>query len=65
MRLTVLDHPTAGKIGSPGYPYKFSKTPAKSQRHPPLLGEHNDEILLDLLNYSLESVQALREQGII
>ena len=30
-----LDHPTAGKIGSPGYPYKFSETPAESRRHPP------------------------------
>jgi crotonobetainyl-CoA:carnitine CoA-transferase CaiB-like acyl-CoA transferase len=60
-----LDHPTAGRIGSPGYPYKFSETPAESRRHPPLLGEHNDEILVDLLDYTPESLQALREQGII
>ena len=60
-----LDHPTAGRIGFPGYPYKFSETPAESHRPPPLLGEHNDEILVDLLDYSPAAVQELREQGVI
>ena len=60
-----LEHPTAGKIGSPGYPYKFSETPAEAHRPPPLLGEHNEEILVDLLEYTPEDVQAFREQGVI
>ena len=60
-----LDHPTAGRIGFPGYPYKFSETPAESHRPPPLLGEHNQEILVDLLGYTPEEVQAFREQGLI
>jgi len=60
-----LDHPTAGRIGFPGYPYKFSETPAESHRPPPLLGEHNQEILIELLDYSPEEVQGLREQNVI
>jgi crotonobetainyl-CoA:carnitine CoA-transferase CaiB-like acyl-CoA transferase len=60
-----LDHPTAGRIGLPGYPYKFSETPARSHRPPPLLGEHNAEILTELLDYSPGEVVALREKGVI
>ena len=60
-----LDHPTAGRIGFPGYPYKFSETPAEAHRPPPLLGEHNEEILVELLDFSPEAVQELREQGTI
>jgi len=60
-----LDHPTAGRIGFPGYPYHFSETPAEAHRPPPLLGEHKEEILVELLDYSPAAVQELREQGVI
>jgi len=60
-----LEHPTAGKIASPGYPYHFSSTPARSRKHPPLLGEHNEEILGELLDFTPQEVQAMREQGVI
>jgi crotonobetainyl-CoA:carnitine CoA-transferase CaiB-like acyl-CoA transferase len=30
-----------------------------------LLGEHNEEILIELLDYSPEAVQELRDQGTI
>jgi formyl-CoA transferase len=60
-----IEHPTAGVLGFPGYPYKMSKTPAQAHRPPPLLGEHTDEILLELLGYSSEEVTFLREKGAI
>lgn len=60
-----IEHPTAGLLGFPGYPYKMSKTPAQAHRPPPLLGEHNEEVLRDLLGYSLEEVAQLRERGAI
>ena len=60
-----LEHPTAGKIASPGFPYHFSSTPARARKHPPLLGEHNEEILVDLLDFTPQEVQALHEQGVI
>ena len=60
-----IEHPTAGVLSFPGYPYKFSETPASAHRPPPLLGEHTDEVLVELLEYSAEEVQELHEQGVI
>lgn len=59
------EHPTAGTVQFPGFPYKFSQTPAEILKPPPLLGEHTEEVLTSLLDYSAEHVAALREQGAI
>jgi crotonobetainyl-CoA:carnitine CoA-transferase CaiB-like acyl-CoA transferase len=42
-----LDHPRAGTVAVPGVPFKSTATEARPHR-PPLLGEHNDEILSHL-----------------
>lgn len=60
-----VDHPTAGEIQMTGFPYKFSQTPAEVHRPPPLLGEHNEKVLIELLGYSPAEVTHLREQGAI
>ena len=60
-----LKHPTAGPVGFPGIPYKMSGTPAEMNRPPPLLGQHNDEILIDTLGYSVDELSALREKKAI
>jgi len=60
-----LEHPTAGTVGFPGFPYKMSLTPAEAHRPPPLLGEHTNEVLNELLGYSAEEVAGLREGGAI
>jgi crotonobetainyl-CoA:carnitine CoA-transferase CaiB-like acyl-CoA transferase len=49
----------------PGFPYKFSQTPAEILRPPPMLGEHTEEVLMSLLDYSTEDVASLRGQGAI
>ena len=59
------DHPTAGLVGLPGFPYKMSQTPAELHRPPPLLGEHNAEVLSELLGYSAEEVALLKERKVI
>ena len=43
-----IPHPTLGAIKQTGLPIKFSRTPGGLDRHPPLLGEHNSEILGEL-----------------
>ena len=57
-------HPTAGPVQLIGFPYKLSQTPAEVRRPPPLLGQHTDQVLMELLDYSAEQVASLRERGV-
>lgn len=59
------EHPTAGTLRFPGFPYKFSQTPAAVRRPPPRLGQHTEEVLVDLLGYSNQEAAALRDAEII
>lgn len=59
------EHISAGTVRLPGFPYKFSQTPAEILRPPPLLGQHTEEILTGLLNYSTEEVASLKESRAI
>jgi len=54
-----LDVPTVSN------PVRFDRTPVTYQRPPPLLGEHTDEVLRDLLGYSAERIVALRKAAVI
>ncbi len=58
-------HSTAGKIKLTGFPYKLSQTPAVVHHPPPTLGEHTQEVLVELLSYTPEDVLKFREQGTI
>ncbi len=62
--LLEMPHPTLNSIKQTGLPLKFSATPGGLDRHPPLLGEHNQEILKDL-GYSAADVERLAEKSII
>ena len=54
-----LDHPTLGPIKVPGIPIKMSDTPGSGRRAPPLLGQHQYEVLGEL-GLSREEIDALR-----
>ena len=43
-----IDHPVEGKARSLGFPMKMTGTPQQVRRPPPLLGQHNEEILGEL-----------------
>ncbi len=62
--LMEIPHPTLGKIKQAGIPVKFSRTEGSIDRHPPLLGEHTSEILLNL-GYSEDAISSLKEEGVI
>jgi crotonobetainyl-CoA:carnitine CoA-transferase CaiB-like acyl-CoA transferase len=47
MRMEI-DHPVEGTVPNIGFAVKLSGTPQQVRRHPPLLGEHNDEVLEEL-----------------
>ena len=59
-----MPHPTAGSVKLVGSPLKLSNNPVSYVRHPPLLGEHTDEVLGEL-GYSDEEITHLREEGAI
>jgi succinate--hydroxymethylglutarate CoA-transferase len=48
-----------------GIPFKFSDTACSVRRPPPLLGEHNDEILSDELGYDQPAIAQLRREKVI
>ncbi len=44
MRIEI-EHPIEGTVPNIGFPVKLSGTPQRVRHHPPLLGEHTDEVL--------------------
>ncbi len=57
-----LDHPQRGKWFNIGMPIKLSDSPAKIERSP-TLGEHTEEILKEVLNWSDSQVAAAKQAG--
>jgi len=57
-----LDHPERGIWYNVGMPIKLSKSPAKIERSP-LLGEHTEEILSQVLGYDSDHIDHLRQSG--
>ncbi len=62
--IVEMDHPTEGKIKGIGVPIKFSETKATDLAPPPILGQHNDEIL-SIIGLSKAEIERLRTDGII
>jgi formyl-CoA transferase len=59
----TLPHPTAGEINVIGPPFRFSETPAEVRSAPPLLGQHTEQVLRELLGMDDAQIAALRAEG--
>jgi crotonobetainyl-CoA:carnitine CoA-transferase CaiB-like acyl-CoA transferase len=59
-----INHPTYGQTKTMGFPWDLSDTPASWRRRAPKLGEHTEEVLLEI-GYSLEELAKLIEEGAI
>jgi len=57
----VIAHSAIGEMPFVANPVKFSETPIQYRRAPPLLGEHTDEILGEVLGLDACEIAALRE----
>ncbi|UGQ47469.1 CaiB/BaiF CoA transferase family protein [Massilia endophytica] len=66
-REMVVDvpHPVAGSMKLVRSPMRLSATPADASVAPPMLGQHTDAILRDLLGHSDADIATLRERGIL
>jgi crotonobetainyl-CoA:carnitine CoA-transferase CaiB-like acyl-CoA transferase len=60
-----MKHSAAEEISMVANPIQFSKTPIRYDRPPPLLGEHTDEILTELLEMNEAEVETLKNTGVI
>lgn len=63
--IAEVPHPTIGTLRLAGVPIKYSETPATIRHHPPLLGEHTDEVLTEVMGYSSSQIADLKAQGAI
>ncbi len=60
-----VPHPTAGSVPLVASPMKMTETPCEITRHPPLLGEHTQEILLEKLGYGKKKMNQLKQDKAI
>jgi formyl-CoA transferase len=60
----TVEHPTRGPLDVTGLPINFSETPVRPGNVAPELGQHTEEVLLDL-GYSWETIASLRDRNVI
>jgi crotonobetainyl-CoA:carnitine CoA-transferase CaiB-like acyl-CoA transferase len=54
-----------GSIKVVGFPAQFSETPAVIQRAAPELGQHTEEVLHEVLDFSWDQIGQLKEDEVI
>jgi formyl-CoA transferase len=57
-------HPQRGKFFNVGCPLKLSDSPVEITASP-LLGEHTEELLQELMGYTKDDIEKLRQEGVI
>ena len=60
-----VEHPIMGKTKVIGCPIRFSKTPAEINPSAPAFGQNTEEVLLDILEYSWEDIEKLKDDEVI
>ena len=64
--LWEIDHPNLGKINLLGSALQhLSRTPAQPTSHPPLLGEHTEEVMKNVLGMDGQEIQELISSDVI
>jgi crotonobetainyl-CoA:carnitine CoA-transferase CaiB-like acyl-CoA transferase len=58
-------HPTAGKVKLVRNPMRLSASPAETDLAPPLLGQHTDEVLREVLGRTDSDIATLRAANVV
>ncbi|SKC42559.1 CaiB/BaiF CoA transferase family protein [Maledivibacter halophilus] len=62
--IVEVEHPRAGKMKMPGIPIKLSETPGTIRTAAPILGQHTQEILKEMLNMNNEEIEKFKKLNI-
>ena len=60
-----IDHPAGKKLKVIMPPWQFSKTPTTIRSTAPEFGQHTEEVLTELLDYSWDEITVLKEKKVI
>jgi crotonobetainyl-CoA:carnitine CoA-transferase CaiB-like acyl-CoA transferase len=63
--IVEMDHPLGGKIKTMGNPFKMSGIEREVFNPPPLLGQHNEEVICGLLGYSNKDLEEFKKEGVV
>ena len=63
--VTTWQHPISGAVELVASPMKLSATPVRTDLPPPLLGQHTEDVLRDVLQLDAQAVAQLRQKHII
>lgn len=60
-----VEHPTCGPMKLVNTPVKYSYSEPSIRTPPPLLGQHTDEVLKDILGMSETDITKLKTEGVV
>ncbi|MEN4826259.1 CaiB/BaiF CoA-transferase family protein [Pseudomonas sp. P39-UII1] len=60
-----MPHALAGAVPQVASPIRLSETPVEYRRAPPLLGEHTEAVLGDVLGLGADALESLRSSGVL
>jgi CoA:oxalate CoA-transferase len=60
-----IDQPVAGEVRIANSPIRLSETPGEVYAPAPVLGQHSEEVLREVLGYAQAEIDGLKEAGII
>jgi len=60
-----VEHPTCGPMKLVNTPVKYSYSEPSIRMPPPLLGQHTDEVLGDILGMSETYIAKLKAEGVV
>jgi crotonobetainyl-CoA:carnitine CoA-transferase CaiB-like acyl-CoA transferase len=63
--VNVWEHPSRSDLRLVASPIKMSATPVRTDLPPPLLGQHTEQVLVEVLGYDAARIAVLRKEGAI
>ncbi|MFQ5875941.1 MAG: CoA transferase, partial [Dehalococcoidia bacterium] len=63
--LTTVEHPIHGVLKEVGFPVQLTGTPGRVRTPAPELGQHTEEVLLEIGGFTWDEITRLKEREII